>query len=459
MSIARFGREAAVAGGFTIFKRHHIWLRALGTLTALLALALLVAAVWHSTQALLLAGAALLLWLAVQLRNLGKLFEWTLQPLGTPVPSAFGSWGHVFASLARRSRIAYDQRERLSQSLSRFREAAQAMPDGVIYLTHQHLIEWINVTAERHFSLDARRDIGGAITNLVRHPDFVAYVEQGDFSEALLLHPLRSEGLTLSVQIVPFGADLTMLISRDISQLERLETMRRDFVANVSHELKTPLTVVSGFLEMLHDGVEEFSPAEARHYLSLSMEQSIRMQRLIEDLLALSSLETAATVGDDEQIEVHALLHSIWQEAQALSAGKHDVVVEAGPAATLSGSHKELHSLLANLASNAVRYTPAGGRISLQWRSLQDGGGELIVEDNGPGIAPQHLPRLTERFYRVDRGRSRDMGGTGLGLAIVKHVLTRHQGSLDIDSEPGRGSRFAARFPARRVRWKDAEAA
>ncbi|GAA5164373.1 phosphate regulon sensor histidine kinase PhoR [Viridibacterium curvum] len=444
--------SAHALGGFTIFQRRDIWLYWLGALAALLFCALIAGALLGMTVGCGVFIAGLLLMVVWHLRYLAKLFDWTRQPLGTPVPSALGSWGHVLAALSRRSRIAYDQRERLSQSLARFREAAQAMPDGVIYLTRQHLIEWINVAAERHFGIDAVRDVGGAITNLVRHPDFVSYVDSGDYTEPLLLHPLRSEGLTLSVQIVPFGEDLMMLISRDISQLERLETMRRDFVANVSHELKTPLTVISGFQEMLHDGFEDFTPDDARRYLSLAMEQSTRMQRLIEDLLALSSLETSATVPDDEQVDVQTLMRMVGDEARALSAGRHTIEIDAGPSASLSGSGKELHSLLANLASNAVRYTPEGGTVRLVWQATQEGG-ELVVEDNGPGIAPQHLPRLTERFYRVDRGRSREMGGTGLGLAIVKHVLTRHQGSLDIDSEPGRGSRFAARLPARRIHW------
>lgn len=403
--------------------------------------------------AALFLSAGLLLIFAYHLRNLGKLMNWAREPLGTPTPHAFGTWDHVFAALARRSRIAYDQRERLSQTLARFREAAQAMPDGVVYLTRQNLIEWINVAAERHFGLDATRDLGSAITNLVRQPDFVHYVESGDYLEPLLLKPVRSDGLTLSMQIVPFGEDLKMLLSRDISQLEKLETMRRDFVANVSHELKTPLTVVSGFVEMLHDSLQDFSPEDARRYLRLATEQSVRMQRLIEDLLALSALETGAPMPVEDKVDVQGLLRSVAQEAELLSAGRHRVIVEPGAAAKLIGSHKEIHSALANLATNAVRYTPEGGEIRLIWQATPEGA-ELAVQDNGPGIEAQHLPRLTERFYRVDRGRSRETGGTGLGLAIVKHVLTRHQGTLEIQSEPGRGSRFAAHFPARRVDWK-----
>ncbi|WP_416384892.1 phosphate regulon sensor histidine kinase PhoR [Uliginosibacterium silvisoli] len=384
------------------------------------------------------------------LRNLGKLMNWAREPLGTPTPHAWGTWDHVFAALSRHSRVAYDQRERLSQTLARFREAAQAMPDGVIYLTRQNTIEWVNVAAQHHFGLDATRDVGTAISNLVRQPDFVGYVERGEYQEPLVFKPVRNDSLTLSMQIVPFGEDLKMLLSRDISQLEKLENMRRDFVANVSHELKTPLTVVSGFVEMLHDGLEDFSADDARRYLNLASEQAVRMQRLIEDLLALSALETGAPMPVEDKVDVHGLLRSVAQEAELLSAGRHRVTVKRGAGATLIGSQKEIHSVLANLASNAVRYTPEGGEICLIWQTTHEGA-ELAVQDNGPGIEAQHLPRLTERFYRVDRGRSRESGGTGLGLAIVKHVMTRHQGTLEIQSEPGRGSRFAAHFPARRV--------
>lgn len=408
--------------------------------------------VWSGFAAALVLCAGLLLTVIYHLRNLGKLMNWAREPLGTPTPQAFGTWDHVFAALARRSRIAYDQQERLSQTLARFREAAQAMPDGVVYLTRQNLIEWINLAAERHFGLDGTRDVGSAIANLVRQPDFVHYVETGEYHEPLIFKPVRSEGLTLSMQIVPFGEDLKMLLSRDISQLDKLETMRRDFVANVSHELKTPLTVVSGFVEMLHDGLEDFPADDARRYLRLASEQSVRMQRLIEDLLALSALETGAPMPADDRIDVHSLLRVVAQEAELLSGGRHRILIEPGRGATLIGSQKELHSALANLATNAVRYTPDGGEVRLIWQATHEGA-ELAVKDNGPGIEAQHLPRLTERFYRIDRGRSRETGGTGLGLAIVKHVLTRHQGTLEIDSVPGQGSRFAAHFPARRVQW------
>ena len=441
-------------GSRTIFPSRLIWTIALGVFALILTLSAAAWIFWSLPAALGVLCLSLLLWLGYHLHHIAKLINWAREPLGTPTPRAFGSWDHVFAALSRRSRIAYDQRERLSQSLARFREAAQAMPDGVIYLTGQNLIEWANHTAERHFGIDATRDIGGAITNLVRQPDFVDYVQRGQANEPVILHPVRNDGLTLAMQIVPFGEDLRMLISRDISQLEKLENMRRDFVANVSHELKTPLTVVSGFLEMLQDALEDMPPEESRHYIGLAMDQSMRMQRLIADLLALSALETGAPLPHEEAVDVQGLMRTVTQEAQLLSDGRHHIFCEEGPAASLLGSQRELHSALGNLASNAVRYTPDGGEIHIRWQRTAEGA-EFSVRDTGIGIDAQHLPRLTERFYRVDRGRSRETGGTGLGLAIVKHVLTRHEASLSIESEQGRGSRFAAQFPARRIAWAE----
>ncbi|WP_018604942.1 phosphate regulon sensor histidine kinase PhoR [Uliginosibacterium gangwonense] len=385
------------------------------------------------------------------LRNIGKLLDWAAEPIGTPVPRALGVWDYAFASINRRARIAYDQRERLVQALSRFREASQAMPDGVVYLSDHFTIEWCNHTAERFLGIDAERDTGHAITNLVRQPDFVNYLRQGAFEDPLLLRSLRQEGLVLTIQVIPFGNDQQMILARDITQLERLETMRRDFVANVSHELKTPLTVVSGFIETLIDGGDDYPLEQRERFLNMAMEQSLRMQRLIDDLLTLSSLQAASVVVNEEEVDVQAMIAGVGREAEALSGGRHQIEVLPGPAAKLLGCSKELHSAFANLASNAVRYTPEGGSIRLIWQLAADGSGCFSVEDTGIGIEPQHLPRLTERFYRVDRGRSRETGGTGLGLAIVKHILTRHQGVLEIASEPGKGSRFTAHLPARRV--------
>jgi len=421
---------------------------------AVLALVVLVAA-WlgGSSAALIAGGGGSLLLLGYHLRNLQRLADWTREPVGTPLPRALGTWSHVFSDLGRRSRLAYDVRERLTTALDRFHEASQAMPDGVLYLSGSDRIEWLNRKAEQHFGLDSERDQGAPVTMLVREPEFVRFLQSGDYADPLVLRSSRHAGLTLLLQVVPFGEEQKMIVSRDISQLEKLETMRRDFIANVSHELRTPLTVVGGFLETLIDGLDDFERTEVTRFLQLALDQSLRMQTLIEDLLTLSALETGAPAPVEEQVEVAPLMRSIAADTRLLSNGRHDVSVaidEALGCDTLFGSEKELRSAFANLASNAVRYTPAGGRIKLIWRRVS-GGGEFAVEDNGIGIDAQHIPRLTERFYRVDRGRSRETGGTGLGLAIVKHILSRHQAELRIESEPGKGSRFSARFPASRL--------
>lgn len=384
-------------------------------------------------------------------RNLRLLVAWARQPIGTPAPQGEGLWGSVFDEIGTRFQRECEVKERLSAELGRFQQAAMAMPDGVIYLADDDLIEWMNPMAEQHFGLDRRQDVRTPLPNLIRQPEFLAYLAAHDYAEPLTLRSLRRRDRTLQVQVIAFAGNRRMVLSRDVSQLERLETMRRDFVANVSHELRTPLTVVGGFLETLIDGMDDFSRDEVVHYLTLASEQSSRMQRLIEELLTLSALETGAPAQVDERVDAAALVEEVFRETDLLSAGRHQVrlVLEGG--GVLLGSRKELHSAFSNLASNAVRYTPAGGHVEIGWRSGEEGG-EYWVRDDGIGIDAVHIPRLTERFYRVDRGRSRETGGTGLGLAIVKHIVTRHQGELVVDSELGSGSRFAMRFPPARVR-------
>lgn len=383
--------------------------------------------------------------------NMRALVEWTRQPLGSPLPRARGLWDQVFSDLNRRSRLAEAQRQRLSSSLEQFRDASQAMPDGVTYLSATDAIEWVNQQAERQFGLDAARDLGAPITNLVREPDFVAFLHGGSFGRPLVFQSRRNTQSTLLIQVIPYGEGQKLILSRDITQLQRLERVRRDFVANVSHELRTPLTVIKGFLETMEDGLEDFQTAQLRQFLSLASEQSQRMQRLIDDLLSLSALETGAPEPVEEDIPVSDLLEDVREQAELISGGQHRISLAVGAGAILRGSRKELYSAFANLAANAVRYTPAGGRVDLSW-DLDLRGGTFAVRDNGIGIAAEHIPRLTERFYRVDRGRSRESGGTGLGLAIVKHVLSRHQAELTIDSTPGQGSCFSVWIPARRLR-------
>jgi len=386
-----------------------------------------------------------------QLRQLSRLSSWLDGPPGTPPPASGGAWDSIFTTLHRRARNSAKELAQMSLALERFRHAGQALPDGVVILDSNHAIEWLNATAESQLGLSLAKDVGFPITNLLREPDFVKYLGAGHYAEPLVLHPLRNSSRSLALQVVPYGAAQSLLLSRDITQLDRLESMRRDFVANVSHELKTPLTVVSGFLETLQDCLPELSAEETERYLSLASEQASRMQRLVEDLLTLSALETGSQVPPEERVGVDDLLAEVAEEARVLSDGCHVLVVDEANGISLLGSRKELRSALANLASNAVRYSPNGGTIRIGWESGADGGGALIVSDNGIGIASQHIPRLTERFYRVDRGRSRESGGTGLGLAIVNHALTRHQAVLKIDSQLGRGSAFMARFPPQRV--------
>ena len=419
-------------------------------------IALLYGLAWGLTAVI----ACLLLMLCWHQIYLHQLTSWLEGPLNNRLPRGRGVWETAFAGLHRRVRIRSGQQQALSETLERFVRAFQALPDGVIAFDRHRHIDWINERAENHFELSAATDRGQALTNLIRHPDFVDYLESGNHAEPLIYRGGRVEGLTLLLQIIPYGNEQSLLVSRDISQIERMETMRRDFIANVSHELKTPLTVVAGFSEMLADGFVANGEAEVKHYLSLICEQTARMQRLIEDLLTLSALESGAVPSNEERVELEPMLRSILADVQALSAGRHEISLTIEEPSVLAGCANELRSAFSNLAGNAVRYTPAGGRIDLIWRTplasaavnteaLEKSGGEFIVADTGIGIPAQHLPRLTERFYRVDRSRSRETGGTGLGLAIVKHVLTRHHATLDVESEPGKGSRFTVRFPAR----------
>jgi len=388
--------------------------------------------------------------LVFHLRNLHTLLVWLRDPLLNPVPIGAGVWEHVFAALYRLVRSFAHQRNRVTAQLARFRSAAQAMPIGVVVLDDEDRISWCNVTAERMLDLDARKDAGQPILNLVRQPAFAAYIKSGAYEEPLTLRISRVAALVLAVRIVQYGQDEKLLLLRDITQAEKIETMRRDFVANVSHELKTPLTVVSGFLETFAEGNIRPDEPRGRQALEMMRSQTDRMQRLVEDLLMLSMLETSSMPARETQIDVETLLNGILEDARALSAGRHQIQLHVGEPAQLWGDEQEVRSAFANLVSNAIRYTPRGGRITLSWGRRGDEG-VFIVEDTGIGIESRHLPRLTERFYRADTSRSRDTGGTGLGLAIVKHVLTRHQGRLEIESDLGRGSRFAALFPPRRV--------
>ncbi|MBL0141807.1 MAG: phosphate regulon sensor histidine kinase PhoR [Betaproteobacteria bacterium] len=383
--------------------------------------------------------------LGYHLRHLYALRNW-LEKGDTPdPPRARGAWDKLHAQLARSRRESCRREAQLDRSLSRLREAVRALPDGVVILDGER-IDWCNDTARLHLDLDPARDAGHTITHLVRSPAFGRYLEAGDFAKPVELRP--PGGRVLSVQVVPYGEAQRLVLSRDVTRFERMEQTRREFVANVSHELRTPLTVVSGFLETMRE--ENGDAGERRGYLELMSEQSRRMEHLVEDLLTLSTLESSPPPPMEEPIDMIALVERIGAEAKSLSGGRHRIEIECDAEIRLLGSEKEIASALGNLVSNAIRYTPAGGIVRLKWRDC-GGGAAFDVEDTGIGIPAEHLPRLTERFYRVDRGRSRETGGTGLGLAIVKHALVRHGATLDITSMPGQGSRFSARFSAPRI--------
>ena len=402
--------------------------------------------------------AAGLLCLAIaHYRHIELLRRWLRDPVPEHVPQGWGVWDRIFADLYRMLRRQRHSESQLSASLEDFRRAGAAMPDGMVILDAQDRIEWCNPKAESHFGIDPQRDRGQGITNLVRAPRFVECLQAQNYREPLVLRLSRESDLTLSVQLVPYGDRQKLVISRDITDLERVETMRRDFIANVSHELRTPLTVLCGFLETIADAGGADGEL-LRRSLPLMTEQARRMQRLVEDLLALSRLESSHNPPREEEIDVPQLARELYHDALALSAGRHRVLLDVTTGDSLIGAEEELRSAFGNLISNAVRYTPERGEVEIAWR--RDGGDVVFsVRDSGIGIAAQHIPRLTERFYRVDRSRSRETGGTGLGLAIVKHVLNRHQGRLEIASELGRGSTFSAVFPPERVIAREAPAA
>ena len=420
--------------------------------------------VWGAPQGLWW-GSLLGLWAAwlVDATRGAKFLRWLKTNDLQQAPSLSGFWGDL-TERSRRWVRALDQQVSNSEGrLQDFLAAIQASPNGVVLLDPEGRIEWCNQTAATHFSFDEARDHRQLIGNLLRDPAFLKYYNARDFSHDVVVST-RRKGLgarqtSISVQLHLYGDSQMLMLSRDITALQQAEAMRRDFVANVSHEIRTPLTVLSGFIETLQNLPLE--KQERAHYLRLMGQQANRMQSVVSDLLTLSRLEGSPLPSNTEWIPVASLLAHCEQEAKSLSevitspqGRPHVLTVDMSMAAQcdIAGSSTELQSAFSNLVNNAVRYTPGGGQIEVMWRVLPDGHAEFEVKDSGPGIAPEHLPRLTERFYRVDRSRSRETGGTGLGLAIVKHVLQRHDAQLDIQSTLGVGSRFTIRLPAARIR-------
>jgi two-component system phosphate regulon sensor histidine kinase PhoR len=398
---------------------------------------------WMSglVAALSFALAAVVIALFVQLAYLHQLGEWLTDPASGKLPDGWGAWTDVFARLYRIRRDDERNQAELTEWLARFREAMELLPEGLVIMDDVLHLEWCNQAAGRHLGLTLERDKGRRVTNLVRHPEFIDYIILGRYEQPLTL---AFKGRKLECRIIPFENRRQILVTHDATESERIDTMRRDFIANASHELRTPLTVIVGFLEIALSA-PGLDPAARLTHLKLMTEQAQRMQRLIEDMLTLSRLESDDYPLKRERVDVKALVESVAEETRALSGGRHEVSVAVdGP--DVMGSAEELRSAFANLASNAVRYSPGGGTIRLTWQRGPDDL-RFAVADSGLGIDQQHIARLTERFYRVDKSRSRETQGTGLGLAIVKHVLLRHGGRLTITSVPGNGSTFTASLP------------
>lgn len=415
------------------------WLLLLGALVGLI--------FGQVTLAILLVLGGLLAWYLV---NLARLERWLQKGKTYRPPDSWGLWGEVFHGIQRLQKSSRKRKKRLTNLLTRFRESTNAMPDGAVVLSSEGEIEWWNDAAEEMFGLRYPKDVNQRITNLVRHPAFIEYVARGDYTGNVEIPAPTDEDRSLALYIVAYGNNQQLLMARDVTLMRRLEQMRADFVANVSHELRTPLTVINGFLETLSDGDDKCT-AQWRKSLQLMQQQSLRMQNIVEDLLLLSRLEYSRDKTPSALVAVPEILASLREEAVLLSGDKeHDISIEANTDLYLEGHAKELESAFSNIIANAVRYTPAKGKIHIRWYE-DEAGAHFEVSDTGVGIPKEHLPRLTERFYRVDIARSREQGGTGLGLAIVKHVLKRHHAELRVDSVVGKGSTFTCDFPAEAI--------
>lgn len=390
-------------------------------------------------------------YLGWHLQQLLRLHKWLRTRQGDEAPpDGYGLWGEVFDSIYHLQRRDQKVRGRLQAVIDRVQESTAALKDAVIMLDRDGNLEWWNIAAEKLLGLKTPQDSGQQITNLVRDPRFIEYFENHNYNEPLELPSPVSDRLRLQFHITQYGNREHLMLVRDITRLYQLEQMRKDFVANVSHELRTPLTVISGYLETLLDNVEDVNPRWLRA-LQQMQQQGGRMQNLLNDLLLLAKLEATDYPSDNQPVAVDLLLLSIKNDAQALSGERHHrISLEADPHLKLKGSETELRSAFSNLVFNAVKYTPDEGEIRVRWWGDEQGA-HLSVQDSGLGIEGKHLPRLTERFYRVDSSRASNTGGTGLGLAIVKHVLLRHRARLDIVSSLGKGSTFTCHFPSLQV--------
>jgi two-component system, OmpR family, phosphate regulon sensor histidine kinase PhoR len=430
-----------------MYKRE-VWLKGL-TLPGLLAGAVAVMGLLVSQSAalwLLGIGAGLLL--AYHLYHLAQFNHWANSGLDSPIPEGSGVWDAAFSALYGRVRERRSRHDDLAAALQKLRNATEAMPDGMVILNPKKNIEWCNRVAEQHLGINFFQDFDQPIANLVRQQAFADFLVSKDSAKPLELRSEREGAPMLSLQLIPYSEGRSLLLSRDITRIESLETMRKDFIANVSHELRTPLTVLGGFLETFE--TLPLSSEESKKYIGLMKTQTENMQHLVENLLVLSALEAPENNPAMHELDIQRLMTKLCSDAKILSNGRQNIVLEVADQATLYGNETEIFSAFTNLVTNALRYTPDGGLITLRW--LESPNAKIFeVIDNGIGIDSEHIPRLTERFYRVDRGRSRQTGGTGLGLAIVKHVAHRHHAHLEVESTPGKGSIFRLVFPNQHV--------
>ena len=389
-----------------------------------------------------------------------QLEKWLRQGEPHSLIKLTGFWGKLLDRIRRGYKIRDQSATQHRQRLQEFLSAIQASPNGVLLLDEEGRIEWCNQTAAAHLGLHEQRDLGQHIGNLVRDPAFTRYVAQGDYSNEVIIDGRSnsfSQLLKLQLQLHPYGENKRLLLTRDVTARAQADQMRRDFVANVSHEIRTPLTVLAGFVETLQS--LPLSPEEQRQYLDLMAVQAHRLQGMVSDLLTLSQLEGSPPPPVTEAVDLKSLMAQVKSDAVSLSALQgndglpvHTLTFDLPDHVHVLGSRAEIHSAVSNLVNNAVRYTPAGGKIEVVWSLDAEGQAQFSVKDDGVGIAAEHLPRLSERFYRVDRSRSRESGGTGLGLAIAKHIAQRHGGSFHIQSELGKGSSFSLSFPSARVK-------
>ena len=382
--------------------------------------------------------------------NLARLRKYVLNDSVEKMPLPSGFWEEVFFRLQRLVRNLKQKIRTIEQQHDHFIEAFQASPNGIVMLDEGDHIEWCNSIAERFFGISFKRDVMQRINFLIRRPEFIQYLQKRNFDDPLLLERMGPDSsLSLMLQAFPFGQNRHLVLIQDVTDLQKADAMRRDFVANVSHEMRTPITVLMGFLETVQS--LDLKKEQQDQYFEMMMSQAQRMKSLVEDLLMLANLEANTLPATNATVKMETLMALLKNDAQALSQGKHALNFNTNSSMNLLGDEREILSAFGNLVSNAIRYTPDIGSINIAWNVNADGQGEFSVTDTGPGIAAEHLPRLTERFYRIDRSRSRDTGGTGLGLAIVKHIANRHQAQLVIESTPGRGSKFTLRFPKERV--------